>query len=86
MIFTTLPQVANHIKKHHYLFGGRFVKETLSILGEMNAYIKANHGTGASFEAWQLVPDTYTHLKTLVTINRCDTGWMVTESVIEKRD
>ena len=85
MTFTTLPNVANYIKRHHYLFGGRFVREALSLLGEMNAYLKANHGTGASFEAWQFVPDTNTHLKTLVTINKCDTGWMVTEEVIEKR-
>lgn len=83
MLYGTLPQVVAHLKRtNHYLFAGKFIREALSVLGDMNRYIMENPSvTGFTFSAWMFIPETYEHLKTNITIDKADHGWMVTESV-----
>lgn len=81
MLFSNLPQAAGYIRKHHYLFAGRFASETLSVLGDMNAQIMKSAMTGATFVAWQFIPETFEHLKTHITVEKTGKGWSVTERI-----
>lgn len=74
MKFTTLIQLRNYITKHHYLFAGvPWQDEWLNIL---STTLKATAVAGATFEAWQDVPD-YGDLKTYIAIKKHPDGYYI---------
>jgi hypothetical protein len=80
--FTTLPQVAHFIDRHHSVFGCPFnTKSTLSVLGDLNHMIRTSAVCGATYNAW-LKLDDGSELPTQIEINKHPDGyWMVTETV-----
>lgn len=82
MTFTTLPQMANFIKRTHCSFAGTFVSDTLTILGQMNADMIAFPAmVGATFEA--MTDACHGELQTNITINKLPSGvWEYIEQVV----
>ena len=81
MIYTTLPQVARHIRRTHSSFAGMGMENVLEVLGRMNANIMASPAmVGATFRA--VTGAEYGGLNTLVTVNKLpDGGWECIETV-----
>lgn len=89
MIFSTLTHVAHYIRRHHCIFADQFCSQgriandgVLDELGKMNAHMMQEPAmNGATFEAWQCVPQ-YGKLKTHITVEKSECGWMVKESTL----
>lgn len=80
--FTTLPQVAHYIDRHHSVFGCPFdTRSTLSILGDLNYQIKSSSVCGATYNA-MLKLDGGSGLPTQIEISKHPDGyWLVTETL-----
>ncbi len=58
MVYTTLVQVANRIKRHNRYFAYEKSENCLSILGEMNQYMmECNACCGMTFRATEYIED-----------------------------
>ena len=82
--FTTLPQLAHFIDRHHTVFGcpiASITTSTLSVLGDLNQQIRTTAVCGATYNAW-LKLDDGSELPTQIEINKHPDGfWTYTETV-----